>query len=348
MGRIVAPIKRSRVKKSKLKKWAKENMKGVENETIPSFTPDLSELDEEGIRWDVRQSIKHGFYSTLCTCEAGLTFEEAKKFVEIVADEAKDKILVSVPILFDSMEKNFEMLKHAEKVGCDSALLGYSPNYYPKSEEEIYKITEEMCESTNLAITLYPHPQYNFERFHVSGFPPNLMERFADFDNVVAVKIGEPGLAAECVRRFGDKVLVSMPQERFLPLNFLAYGQQWIGAGPYEVFGEHLVKYFNLMLEGKMDEAMEIYWKITPARVIFEMQFAPTAQLGTYHWTQHKFYQWLIGGNGGVTRQPCMKLYIHDMEQTKIMMMMAGIAIREAPYEEFFMGRMNYERLKEK
>ena len=40
-------------------------MKGLENIIIPSFTPDLSELDEEGIRWDVRQSIKHGFFSTL-------------------------------------------------------------------------------------------------------------------------------------------------------------------------------------------------------------------------------------------------------------------------------------------
>lgn len=49
-------------KRSELKQWAKENMKGVENLTLPSFTRDLSELDEEGIRWDVRKSIEHGFF----------------------------------------------------------------------------------------------------------------------------------------------------------------------------------------------------------------------------------------------------------------------------------------------
>jgi len=345
-------IKSLSVKKSKLKIWARDNMKGVENETIPSFTPDLSELDEEGIRWDVQQAIKHGFFSTLCTCEVGLTFEEAKRFVEIVADEAKDKILVSVTLLFDSLDENFEMLKHAEKVGCDTVLLGYPPNYYPESEKEVYEITEEMCESTNLAIVLYPHPQYNFERFHPSGFPPKLLEQFAEFDNVVAVKVGEHGLAAECVRRFGDKLLISMPQERYLPFNFLAFKQQWIGAGPYEVYqspeDQYLVRYFKLMMEGEWEKAMEIYWQLTPVRSLFEQQHAPTALLGTYHWNLHKFYQWLVGGNGGFVRQPCMKLYIHDMEQTKFMMRMAGINIREAPYEEFYMGRSNYAKLKKK
>ena len=51
--------------RTELKAWAKENVKGLENCIIPSFTPDLTELDEEAIRWDVQQSIKHGFFSTL-------------------------------------------------------------------------------------------------------------------------------------------------------------------------------------------------------------------------------------------------------------------------------------------
>jgi alkylation response protein AidB-like acyl-CoA dehydrogenase len=50
---------------------------------MPSFTPGLDELDEEAIRWDVRHAVDQGFASTLCTCEAGLDFEEAKRFVEI-------------------------------------------------------------------------------------------------------------------------------------------------------------------------------------------------------------------------------------------------------------------------
>ena len=335
------------IQKSELKKWAKGNFKGVENVLMPSFTPDLSELDEEGIRWDVQQSINHGFFSTLCACEAGLTFAEAKKFVEIVADEAKGKILVAVTLLFDSLEKNMEMLKHAEHVGCSHVLLGFPANFYPKSEEDIYKVAREMADATNLAIVLYPSPHFNFERFHASGYNPRLLARMAEFDNTIAMKCGEPGLLADCARLFGDKVLVSSPVERMLPLLYQAYKQQWMGAGCYEVLQSpekpYLVQYFNLLLEGKWDEAMDIYWMLAPARIFFEQQFNPTAMLGTYNWTLHKFYQWCVGGNGGFTRQPSMKIHQHEMEMTRMGFRMIGIEPNTND-EEFYMGKMNYAR----
>ena len=45
------------------KAWAKEHIRGFENILMPSFTPDLSGLDEAGVRLDVRRSIEHGFFS---------------------------------------------------------------------------------------------------------------------------------------------------------------------------------------------------------------------------------------------------------------------------------------------
>ncbi len=339
-------------KRSELKKWAKEKIKGVENCLMPSFTPDFSELDEEGIRWDVRQSINHGFFSTLCTCDAGLTFEEAKRFVAIVADEAKGKIFVSTTVLFDSFEQNFEMLRHAQKVGCHTALLGYPPNFNPKSEEEIYGITKEMCDSApDLGIVLYSSHKYNFEKFHPSGFPPKLLSRMADIENTVAMKIGipEPGFVSECFHRCGEKIVVQCPIERWIPLLVREYGQQWIGSGPFEIFQSpekpYLVEYFNLMLKGEMDMGMEIYWKLTPVRMVWEAQIMPTVSLGTYHWPQWKYYQWVVGGNGGFTRQPVMKMYQHDMENVKRALRAIGITPRE-PDEEFHVGRANYAKLK--
>ncbi len=83
--------------KSEAKKWAKKNMKGLEVPIFPSFTPDLEKLDEEGIRWDVNHIISNGFSSVFAAVEAcGLTFEERKKFVEIVCKEVKGRIHVSV------------------------------------------------------------------------------------------------------------------------------------------------------------------------------------------------------------------------------------------------------------
>lgn len=334
-------------KKSELKKWAKEHMKGVENVLLPSFTPDLSALDEDGIRWDVQQSIKHGFFSMLCACESGMTWEETKRFVTIAAEEARGKICVSVTLLCDSMDKNMELLAHAERAGCTHVLMGYPANMYPKSPEDVFKATQEMCDATNLPVVLYPSPHYNLERFHSSGFPPDLLARMADLDNAVAVKVGEPGLMSECLRSMGEKVLVSCPIERWWPFCWLAFKQQWIGAGPYECVQSpekpYMVEYSNLMMQGKMDQAMEIFWKINPARIIFEMSHMQVMMLGTYPWTQYKYYQWLVGGNGGVTRQPCMKIHQHEMEAIKMGYRMIGINPR--PYdEEFYVGRVNFAK----
>jgi len=338
-------------KKSGLREWARENIKGLENCLMPSFTPDLSELDEEGIRWDVQQSIKHGFFSTLCTCEAGLTFEEAKRFIEIVADEAKGKILVDTTILFDSLEQSMEMLKHAKRVGCHCALLGYPPNFYPQSEEEIYRIFKEMCDSVpDLAIILYPAEKYNFGRFHPSGFPLDLLRRMADIENVVALKVGIPdlGFIFEAFHQVGDKVLVSVPMVSMLPILVPKYNQQWAGAAQYELFQSpdkpYLVDFFNLLLQGETDEAMEIYWRLTPVRKVWEMQMMQTAGPGLYHWPMFKYYQWLVGGNGGYTRQPVLKLYQHDMDAARNAVRAIGITPREND-EEFYVGRMNYAKL---
>ena len=49
--------------KKEAKAWAKKNFKGLEAVIFPSFTPDLSKLDEEGIRWDVNHIIDNGFIS---------------------------------------------------------------------------------------------------------------------------------------------------------------------------------------------------------------------------------------------------------------------------------------------
>src|SRR4030066_2398136 len=93
--------------KSEAKQWAKKHLKGLEVPIVPSFTPDLEKLDEEGIKWDVNHIIANGFTSVLVAVEAcGMTFEERKKFVEIVCGEAKGRIHVSATVLQDNVEQD--------------------------------------------------------------------------------------------------------------------------------------------------------------------------------------------------------------------------------------------------
>lgn len=331
-----------------MKQWAKKHMVGVENTLFPSFTPDMKNLDEDGIRHDVQMSIKHGFFSTMCATETGLTLEEAKQFVAIAADEAKDTIVVTTSLILDTFEDNMELMLHAEKVGVEGILLGYPPNFQPSSAEEVYQKTKEFCDATCMHVTLYPSPHFKLDKFHNSGFPLDILPELADIENVVAIKIGELGLFADAHRLVGDKLLIGCPVERYVPLLIKGFDMQWMGAGCYEVFQSpekpYLTQYFKLLRQGKWDEGMAIYWKLAPARNMFEQQFNQTVMTGTYNWHMQKYYQWCVGGNGGLTRQPAMKVHSWEAQQTRLAFFTIDIEARE-PEEEFVIGRKNYEKM---
>jgi hypothetical protein len=61
-----ARMVRTRVTKVTLKSSAHEHYKGMENALSPSFSVDFKTLDEDGIRNDVRNSLRHGFFSSIC------------------------------------------------------------------------------------------------------------------------------------------------------------------------------------------------------------------------------------------------------------------------------------------
>ena len=93
--------------KSEAKEWARKNYRGLDGVVQPSYTPDLEELDEEGIRFDVRHNIKKGVFSVFCAVEvSALNREERKQFVKIVSDEAKGKVLVSMFGALDDAERS--------------------------------------------------------------------------------------------------------------------------------------------------------------------------------------------------------------------------------------------------
>jgi len=328
------------------KAWAREHLRGIENCIFPSFDPSLERLDEDGIRLDVRQTIRHGFTGTLVATETGLSLDESKRFLEIVVDEAGDDLVVGVTLILNSIEENVALAQHAAKVGANHALLGYPFNFYPSSADEIYDVSRQVCEAADINFVLYPSHKFNFGRFHPSGFPFDVLERLTEIDNVVAAKLGilEPGFIHEAFTRLSDKVVIQFPWERWWPMLAAKWGLQYVGAGAYELFqspeSPYLTDYFNLLLEGKVDEAMDGYWKLTPVRLVFEKQFMPTQMIGTYHWPQQKYYQWLTGGNGGYTRQPVMKMVQYEMDEARGALRAIGVQPSEND-EEFFVGRAN-------
>lgn len=341
------------VRRTERKQWARDALRGIENAMMPSFTPDLAALCEEGIRWDVRQAIAHGFFSTMCAVETGLTLAEQKRFVEIVCDEARGRILVSFTLLQDSVEDSLELLAHAERCGASHALLGYPPSFRPTNPDEIYAVTARLAESTNLGLVMYASDKFDFVRFHPSQVPFETYDRIADLPNVVSLKVGfgDPAMTFECFERFGDRVLVNVGTPwllGFFPLLHRRYGAQWFGGGAWEMWNApekpYLVDYYRHVVRGETSQARAIYWALARANAIaMGGNIARGGDIGMYHWPMGKYVSWSVGGNGGAMREPAMRLPPFLMQQRKAALRVLGIEPRE-PDEEFWVGRVRYAR----
>ena len=335
--------------KSEAKAWAKKNFLGLEAPIFPSYTPDLSALDEDGIRWDVNHIIANGMMSIMIAPEAtGMTYEERREFVRIVNDEAKGRIITSVGALLDTVEENIAIMKYHEETGGTMAMLGHPIAYDPLDPEELYRNYKYMADSTNLAINFYPG-RLRVKRFHPTGWPMEMLPRFAEIPNVTAMKFaGGTTLSTieYAFRKVGDQILVSdpMPESWFTTMPF--FGQQWAGAGPFYSMqtpeDQRCVRLFNLLREGKIDEAYQHYWKYTP-------NAAEGGSMGDYLETgrvgpvETKYGMWCLGGNGGLCRQPARRLYDFTRERTKASLRAMGFEPREND-EEFFVGRCNYAK----
>ena len=317
--------------KREAKEWAKGFYRGLDGTILPSFKPDDLGLDEQGIRHDVRELIKHGFFSISMVTEVGTTKEEDKKFLEWCVDEAKGRIGITLALKYYTMAENIEMARFAEAVGADSLLLSYPSNFHPRSPEDVYDYSRTICDATNLAVVLFPSVKDDFP--FPGRIPAPTLKRLADIDNVVAMKIGTLELTwiDECFRLFGDKVLISHPFDDAWPIFIRKYGMQWAGSAPFQFFqtpdDRREVRLFNLIQDDRMDEAMALYWQIDPLRKTIMQITIPTAGMGLYNFQQWKYCEELVGMAGGELRHPKLTLFWYDRERIRQAMLASGMKL---------------------
>jgi dihydrodipicolinate synthase/N-acetylneuraminate lyase len=330
--------------RAEAKEWAAANWRGVCNVIMPSFSTDLGQLNEAAIRHDVRRNMALGFWGALLVSECGTTQAEYRRFMEIAVDEAKGRHHFLIHGTFDTREQIVAMARAGEEIGVTGLLLGHPNSFYPRTETELLGHLETVANSTRLAVCLFATVQMNLSRFHPSGYPPGVLARAAEIPNVVAVKyeVGRPGIAGDLEfwkMLRGKRVLFSDPLEAHSPLTVEMLGQQWMGTSNYEYWGGAVPEYFGLLLEEKFEAAMEIYWRINPARqarVAIQTTFAGANFIHRYLW---KYQGWLHGYNGGPMRQPVMKLNDSQMRTVREPLLKSGFKLADEDPAAFYTGR---------
>ncbi|WP_442592308.1 dihydrodipicolinate synthase family protein [Parapusillimonas sp. JC17] len=343
------------MRESEQKQWAKEHYKGIDNLLLPSYKPNMRELDEDGIRHDVRQSIRHGFFSTSAVaplCEP----EEYQRVLELACDEGKGKILVGAYVGEATQEANRELLAQAEKAGCSHAVL--VPRYLtPESEEQVFAWYKELIDSTRLPIVLYAQNNPRLRHLHPSGIALEAFEQLARLPSVVAVKLTQAinlVRAMECAERLGDKILVGPVHLDMMPLLSKACTVQWSGQWNAECAQSpekpYVADYLRAIARNDLQEAYSLYWQLEPAYSAFFKLQAPLLLKGGHPWAHLKYNQWCVGGNGGLVRDigkprdQVPVLTAEARERIRQNYRSIGIEPNRNDEEEFVVGAANFAK----
>ncbi len=306
----VSPENTKQVKSSPQKEWAKNHYKGMEALLMPSFSPDFSAFDEEGIRNDVRNSIRHGFFSVLCfPVGIGRSLEKHQQLIKIACDEAKGKILVGANIIGKPLKDDIEMIRYCEATGCTHLLITPDaiPFLRPKTEEELYQAYRSRIAATSLPVVLYANVAPHYHDFGPDGIPLRVFDRLADLQNVVAVKVSQPvSMTAtfQTCEKLNDRLLIGPTNLDFVPFLAKHYRMQWSGQwnveavqSPEKPYGVQMMKLFG---DGRFEEAMKLYDTLEPAHDAFFQLQAPLIRKKVHPWAHNKYFQWCVGGNGGL------------------------------------------------
>ena len=336
------------------KAWARKHFRGIENLFLPSFTADFAQLDEEGIRADVRQAARQGFFSTLPVNLGLKSRDESRRLLEIVADEARGKILVTAGAGGRTFDEQVDGLRFAERAGASQIFLSLQR---AETEAQVVTAARRLIEATDLPIVLYGQPDDEFMRFHPSGLPLDAFDRLASLPNVIAVKFTQVmnlATAYELAARVSDRLLIGPVHLEAVPLLASRHHVQWSGQWTVEALQSperpYGVEFIDHIGNGRMKEALEKYWILHPAYQAFYDLQGPPLRLGGHPWCHQKYYQWLTGGNGGLLRdlgesaERVPPLDAAGRRAIREVFKTVGIGTVDLPDEAFMVGNAAYQR----
>jgi 4-hydroxy-tetrahydrodipicolinate synthase len=318
---------------------------------MPSFTPDFKALDEEGVRFDVRHRIRQGFCSTMVSA-TGATADQRRRIMAIVSEEARGKMLMSV-IAGGAPDAAIASLHDAAGRGCTHAMVTFPDSLRPETEDQVYAHYRKVIDSSPLPILLYGAPVSSLRRFHPSGIPVGVFDRLADHPSVVGMKLthGMPvGLAYELCERLSNRLLMGPVNLDLFPIlgqhyPHIQWSSQWISdavQSPEKPFGVELLE---LVRQRKMDRALTVYWKMQPLiQLVYDVQ---ASLLPAHPWQHMKYYQWAMGGNGGLLpldgRETVPPLDAASRRRIRETCQQVGIVV-DRPDDEFIVGRVAYAK----
>ncbi len=307
------------------KAYARAHMKGIWAAALTPFTRSLA-LDEDGFRQNIRHwtdelKIDGLFVAGKQGEFFSMSVEERKRSFELAVEASAGRGQTIMSCSDQNMDVVIELAKHAQKVGADYIVV-HAPllHFFKAQDETLYRYYRTIAEQVDIGIALWSHPD--------SGYlmSPQLCNRLADIENVVAIKYSVPrAMYAELTRLAGDRILVSTASEEEWLDNIVEFGWRLYlcSSPPYLIQSAgdlRMREYTDLAFAGEIEKARAVRDSLGPVREA--LRGTRPAEKPHAH---QKYWQELLGQVGGPVRAPLLELTESEKAATRVAFEGCGI-----------------------
>ena len=303
--------------KKTAKAHSRATMKGIWAAALMPFKDDLS-IDEDGFRRNVDHWIGDlgidGFFIAGKQGEFfSMSIDERKRSFDLAVEVCAGRAQTIMSCSDQNMDVVIDLARHAERCGADYIVV-HAPilHFFKEQDETLLNYYRTIADKVDIGIALWSHPD--------SGYlmSPELCNKLADIENVVAIKYSVPRpMYSELTRLAGDRILVSTASEEewldnILELNWQLY---LCSSPPYLIQTRHdkrMREYTDLAFAGKAEEARRIRDSLDPVRAALKN----TRPAEKPH-SHQKYWQELLGQSGGRVRPPLLELTEAERRATR-------------------------------
>lgn len=303
--------------KKDAKAYARANFKGIWAAALTPFASEF-EIDEEGFRnnvahWTADLGIDGIFVAGKQGEFFSMSLEERKRIFVAAVQAAAGRGGTIMSCSDQNMDVVIDLAQHAQRIGADYIVV-HAPmlHFFKAQDETLYEYYRNIASKVDIGIALWSHPD--------SGYlmSPELCNRLADIENVVAIKYSVPRpMYAELSRLAGDRILVSTASEEEWLDNIVELNWQlYLCSSPpcllQTKIDRRMREYTDLAFAGDVAAARLVRDSLEPVREALRRTRPPEKPHA-----HQKYWQEMLGQTGGAVRRPLLELTESEKQATR-------------------------------
>lgn len=317
----------SRYARKDAKAYARTHLKGIWAAALTPFTASFA-LDEDGFRENIRHWTQRlGIDGLFIAGKQGeffsMSLQERKRAFELAVEATPSGHHTILSCSDQNLDTVVDLARHAEAIGADFIVVHAPMLHFHKAQDEtVLAYYSAIAKAVDIGIALWSHPD--------SGYllSPQLCNRLADIENVVAIKYSVPRpMYTELTRLAGDRLIVSTASEEEWLDNILElHWQVYLCSSPPYLMqtsvDRRMREYTDLAFSGKADEARRVRNSLNPVREA--LRSTRPAEKPHAH---QKYWQELLGQVGGRVRAPLLELTDAEKRATRAAFEACGLKL---------------------